>query len=148
MLYAGIRCLWEKEEKARVDLRDKPHCIRHAIGSRQFINNLPPIAQAKLWNSSKLLTYLEPDEFKTQSKEYYLQKYYDQAETTIKTEESKTKQTIVFYNRDHKKSKYLCSIIEGPSIKLTRSWAADKTYSKLLIEEVIQASHIVTKYRN
>ena len=32
-----IKCLWEKEEKARVDLRDKPPRIRHAIDSRQFI---------------------------------------------------------------------------------------------------------------
>ena len=83
------RCLWEKEEKARVDLRDKPSRIRHAIDSRQFINNLAPIAQAKLWNSSKLLTYLEPDEFKIQSKEYYLQIYHEQEERTIKTQGGK-----------------------------------------------------------
>ena len=56
-----------ERKKARVDLRDKTPRIRHAIDSRGFI----------------------PDELKIQSKEYYLQIYYEQEERTFKTQDGK-----------------------------------------------------------
>ena len=50
-----ISCLWEKEEKARADLRDKPQLIKHAVDSRQFINNLPPHRPGKTMEHNKTI---------------------------------------------------------------------------------------------
>ena len=45
------------------------------VTPKQWINDLPPIAQAKLWNNDIFNKTIDPYEFKYNSKQYYLDEY-------------------------------------------------------------------------
>jgi hypothetical protein len=49
--------------------------IAYPFSEKQYVNNLPPIAQAKLWNNDNQDKDLEYVDFKRNCKEFYLQKY-------------------------------------------------------------------------
>ena len=52
--------------------------IDYPFSNKQYVNNLPPIAQAKLWNNDKQDKEVKYESFKMFSKEFYLQKYDEQ----------------------------------------------------------------------
>ena len=45
-----ISNLWKVRDQEREDLRDRQLQLDYKITSKQWINDLPPISQAKLWN--------------------------------------------------------------------------------------------------
>ena len=78
---------------------DRPSTI-----TKQWINALPPIAQAKLWNKSELDKAVDPPYYKTQSKLMFLEQYQDEIHSTpeLYSEyiDSKKQKVSNFTNRD------------------------------------------------
>ena len=50
--------------------------LDYPLSNKQWINNLPPIAQAKLFNSCKLDKTVIPSAFKLDSKRVYIIEYH------------------------------------------------------------------------
>jgi hypothetical protein len=69
-----IKKLWPVRDKQE-RLRGNDLMIDYPFSNKQYVNNLPPIAQAKLWNNDKQDKEVEYESFKMFSKEFYLQKY-------------------------------------------------------------------------
>ena len=69
-----IKKLWPAREKQE-RLRGNDLKIDYPFSNKQYVNNLPPIAQAKLWNNDKQDKDVEYEIFKMFSKEFYLEKY-------------------------------------------------------------------------
>jgi hypothetical protein len=76
---AHIKKLWPIREK-QDRLRGTNFQIAYPFSHKQYVNNLPPIAQAKLWNNDKQDKDVEYEMFKVFCKEFYLQKYDTQVE--------------------------------------------------------------------
>ena len=73
-LPAHIQASWNVRTKEREDLRSRKIKLDYKVTPKQWINDLPPIAQAKLWNNDILNKTIEPPEFISDSKAYYLSK--------------------------------------------------------------------------
>jgi hypothetical protein len=69
-----IKKLWPPRERQE-RLRGNNLMIDYPFSEKQYVNNLPPIAQAKLWNKDNQDKDLEYSDFKRNCKEFYLQKY-------------------------------------------------------------------------
>jgi hypothetical protein len=69
-----IRKLW-KERVLRENLRQDNKVLEYPLTSRQWINNLAPIAQAKLWNSDPQIKDVEIPYFKKVSKFHFIKDY-------------------------------------------------------------------------
>ena len=72
---AHIKSLWTIRQQEREDLRSRDTQLDYTLTPKQWINDLPPIAQAKLWNNDIFSKTIDPSEFKYDSKQYYLDKY-------------------------------------------------------------------------
>ena len=70
-----IRKLWREKEMTRENLRNRGKKLDNTLSTKQWINALPPISQAKLWNNHELDGSVEPNTFKTNSKLSFLEKY-------------------------------------------------------------------------
>ena len=73
-----IQALWRERVVTRENLRDRGNNIEYPLSQKQWINALPPIAQAKLWNKSELNKAVDPPYYKTQSKLMFLKQYHDE----------------------------------------------------------------------
>ena len=62
----------------RENLRDRGKKLDYTLSQKQYINFLPPIAQAKLWNLNEIATGVEPVTFKSNSKFQYMVEYDQQ----------------------------------------------------------------------
>ena len=62
----------------RENLRDWGKKLDYTLSQKQYINVLPPIAQAKLWNLNEIETGVEPVTFKSNSKFQYMVEYDQQ----------------------------------------------------------------------
>ena len=71
-----IRKLWREKEMTRENLRERGKKLDYILSPKQWINALPPISQAKLWNNHGLDSSVEPSTFKTNSKLSFLEKYH------------------------------------------------------------------------
>ena len=71
-----VRDLWVRKESTRDDLRDRGLQLDYPLSNKQWINNLPPIAQAKLFNSCKLDKTVLPSTFKLDSKRIFIIEYH------------------------------------------------------------------------
>ena len=60
----------------RENLRDRGKKLDYIWSTKQWINVLLPISQAKLWNNHELDSLVEPSTFKTNSKLSFLEKYH------------------------------------------------------------------------
>ena len=60
----------------RENLRERGKKLDYILSPKQWINALPPISQAKLWNNHGLDSSVEPSTFKTNSKLSFLEKYH------------------------------------------------------------------------
>ena len=60
----------------RENLRERGKKLGYTLSPKQWINALPPISQAKLWNNHELDSSVEPSTFKTNSKLSFLEKYH------------------------------------------------------------------------
>jgi len=69
-----IKDLWTLKEKREGLRNDNPH-IEYKTSARQWINNLPPLSQAKLWNNDGNDKNVKPSAFKSASKKRYLANY-------------------------------------------------------------------------
>ena len=72
---SNVRKLWTKKPIKRLDLRLQNTQLLHPVTTKQWINNLPPVAQAKLWNRSKTDTNLKVSSYKYESKFNYINQY-------------------------------------------------------------------------
>ena len=70
-----ISNLWKVRDQEREDLRDRQLQLDYKITSKQWINDLPPISQAKLWNKDIQIKNNEIDYFKQQSKIHFIKRY-------------------------------------------------------------------------
>ena len=70
-----IRQLWDEKVPKTDALRYKGKKLDYPSTTKEWINRQAPIAQAKLWNETKINTAVKPDLFKLNSKIHYLQKY-------------------------------------------------------------------------
>ena len=66
---AHIKALWTIRKQEREDLRSRDIQLDYTVTPKQWINDLPPIAQAKLWNNDIFNKTIDPSEFKYDSKE-------------------------------------------------------------------------------
>ena len=73
-----IHNLWRLREVNRENLRDRGKKLDYTLSQKQYINALPPIAQAKLWNLNEIETGVEPVTFKNNSKFQYMIEYDQQ----------------------------------------------------------------------
>ena len=73
-----ISDLWRVREMNHENLRDRAKKIDYPMSQKQWINSLPPIAQAKLWNVNEIETGAEPLTFKSNSKYRYIVQYDQQ----------------------------------------------------------------------
>ena len=62
----------------RENLRDQGKKLDYTLSQKQYINDLPPIAQAKLWNHNEIAPGVEPVAFKSNSKFQYMIEYDQQ----------------------------------------------------------------------
>ena len=69
-----IRKLW-KEHALRDNLRQDNQVLDYPLTSKQWINNLAPIAQAKLWNSDPQIKDVDIAYFKKVSKFQFIKDY-------------------------------------------------------------------------
>ena len=72
-----IKYLWNVEDNGREGLRSTYTKINPIISSRQWINDLPPNGQARLWNKSELEINAKTSVFKAKNKKIILKKYRD-----------------------------------------------------------------------
>ena len=75
-----ISRLWTVRQQEREDLRDQSVKLSFPVTGKQWINDLPPILHAKLWNEDTQPRNNEPEEFKRYSKQYFLSKYHMEEE--------------------------------------------------------------------
>ena len=71
----NVKKLWTLHETWREDLRVKGQKLYFKVTPKQWINNLPPIAGAKLWNNTEIDTKMKPSLFKNECKQHYLDRY-------------------------------------------------------------------------
>jgi hypothetical protein len=69
-----ISKLWPARDRQE-RLRGDDLFIEYPRSNKQYVNNLPPIAQAKLWNNDTQYKGSKYEEFKRDCKEFYLAKY-------------------------------------------------------------------------
>ena len=72
-----IKDLWSVKDNGREGLRSTYTKINHIISPRQWINDLPPNRQARLWNKSELEINAKTNVFKANNKKRILNKYRD-----------------------------------------------------------------------
>jgi len=72
-----ISNLWKDREQNRFNLRDRGKQLDYPMSQKQWINSLPPIAQAKLWNSNDMDIGIETLTLKNNNK-FELIVQYDQ----------------------------------------------------------------------
>ena len=72
-----IKELWSIKDIGREGLRSTYTKINPIISSRQWINDLPPNRQARLWNKSELEINAKKNVFKANNKKRILEKYKD-----------------------------------------------------------------------
>ena len=70
-----IKKLWKLKKISRENLRDRGIQIEYPLSPKQWINALPPIAQAKLWNSISIRKDVAKTTFKLDSKLIYQSEY-------------------------------------------------------------------------
>ena len=70
-----IKKLWKLKKITRENLRDRGIQIDYPLSTKQWINALPPIAQAKLWNNTSIRKDVAKTTFKLDSKMEYQSEY-------------------------------------------------------------------------
>ena len=75
-----IKQLWHVKEQGRKGLRGTDAILNPIISSRQWINDLPPNQQARLWNTSNIEKSGKPSIFKNKNKRRILNEYEDTEE--------------------------------------------------------------------
>jgi len=75
-----VKRLWQIKSQPREALRDQGVKIHYKLTKKEWINQLAPIAQAKLWNNCKLDKSCKPNAFKNKSKNTILKQYNPDAE--------------------------------------------------------------------
>ena len=75
-----IQKLWSVRENDRPGLRNTQPNLNSHISNRQWINNLPPNGQARLWNNNTLDRQLKPSIYKSKNKTRILNRYQEEAE--------------------------------------------------------------------
>ena len=70
-----ISRLWKEREQSRENLRDRGKQLDYPVNPKQWVNDLSPIAQAKLWNNTSIDKSVEPATFKSNSKYSYMTQY-------------------------------------------------------------------------
>ena len=70
-----VRELWKIKSQNRENLRNNGLRLQYAASNRQWVNDLAPVRQAKLWNACKLEKDIKPSIFKVNSKVHYLSDY-------------------------------------------------------------------------
>ena len=75
-----IQKLWSMKEVGRPNLRGTHQFLNSDISPRQWINDLPPNGQARMWNTDKLDRRLKPSIFKHRHKKAILDRYTDEME--------------------------------------------------------------------
>ena len=78
--HTHISRLWTVRQQEREDLRDQSVKLSFPVTGKQWINDLPPISHAKLWNEDTQPRNNEPEEFKRYSKQYFLSNYHMEEE--------------------------------------------------------------------
>ena len=71
----NVQQLWTIRERHRDNMRDTGSLLEYPRSSLQWVNNLPTVAQAKLWNNCKLVKDVKPSIFKLDCKKAYLNRY-------------------------------------------------------------------------
>ena len=79
-----IKELWNIKDNGREGLRSTYTKINPIISSRQWINDLPPNRQVRLWNRSELEINAKTNVFKVNKNKRILEKYRDLESETQK----------------------------------------------------------------
>ena len=66
---------WKIKSQNRENLRNNGLRLQYAASNRQWVNDLAPVCQAKLWNACTLEKDIKPSIFKTNSKVHFLSDY-------------------------------------------------------------------------
>ena len=75
-----IKNLWQIRTSEIIYLRDTTLKMTYTVTSKQWINDLPPITHAKLWNNNTQPKHDKPKDFKRYSKYDLLKQYEAQTE--------------------------------------------------------------------
>ena len=76
-----MNILWQVKDQTCIDLRDKGIIHDYPVCTRNYINNLPLVAQTKLWNNQnkdKDVKELKPNTYETQSSHTVISRKNDQ----------------------------------------------------------------------
>lgn len=73
-----VRALWQLKESGKEGLRCTDTKLSTVFSHRQWINDLPPNRQARLWNNNKLVTTNKLGQFKEKNKKRVLQRYEEE----------------------------------------------------------------------
>ena len=72
---AHTKNLWKIKEQVPDNPRDWQIQLDYRITTKLWINDLPPISQAKLWNNDLQIKNNKPDYFKFHSKVHFIECY-------------------------------------------------------------------------
>ena len=70
-----VRELWNKKLQTRENLRNNGIRLQYVFSQKQWINNLAPVQQVKLWNNCTLEKDILPSTFKQNCKMFYITDY-------------------------------------------------------------------------
>ena len=73
----NIKALWNVREQTRTDLRDQGIMLAYPVSHKEYINTLPALEQAKIWDNKhdKYVKEGKPLSYKQTNKQNYIMEY-------------------------------------------------------------------------